>query len=667
MDIKVRDLKQTDTIKNADKLMVLVDDDLNLVKNISKEEFLTNVISTSENNALVQADDGNLYVNTSKIAESVAALDNKFTSEIGDLNSLTTEAKNNLVSAINEAAQSGDSGISSGTSLPLFTSIIMDRILNFEDSKGYALQGTYVYKNSAPEIYGYPDFYAKCMEEKTASEEVELTVGESTITTYKNANGHVFYDISDKDIIDNLFQTNGIAWYYGIDEENERIFLPRGNVSYSCEQDSVPVIGTGKSLGWTDGTYNLGLCGRYDGSNNLAYLNTDAYNTNVGTQVSGSANGTRYVSAGIVQDPATSGVIAQTSSLSAFDSIKYLYIIVGNTEQIQTITEVTEVTTSENDTIPLFTGQYFDFKPNNVSWLKAGGQANSGGIYTSAYNTLVSCLAEANNIYDLKVIEESEMIAGVDYSEYWKVNQDEMYFITPTALSYKALNGGVKGNGTTMGLTNGTTNSGLSSSSTGDLYASPNYYDVNIGTNPGSFPSTKSSNFGVTSDASKSGIIAEESTAQLYFKVANAVQNLELLDAGEVLESLADKVDINSSVIDGQWVAKESEILCSASAKGSYTIDLSSYLPDDNNCYEVMVCGKIYNSSSTYSLAHIESPLMAQKIVAAAGGNSRVSVIDTIVAIDLNRSFILNFNNVINSWEESPLKAVAYRRIGTNI
>lgn len=63
MNIKVRDLKQTETIKNSDKLMVLVDDELNLVKNITKEEFLTNIISTSDDNALVQDDDGNLYVN----------------------------------------------------------------------------------------------------------------------------------------------------------------------------------------------------------------------------------------------------------------------------------------------------------------------------------------------------------------------------------------------------------------------------------------------------------------------------------------------------------------------------------------------------------------------------------------------------------------------------
>ncbi len=43
-----------------------------------------------------------------------------------------------------------------------------DKVLSFEESKGYALQGTYVNKNSSPECYGYPEFYAKCIEEKNA-------------------------------------------------------------------------------------------------------------------------------------------------------------------------------------------------------------------------------------------------------------------------------------------------------------------------------------------------------------------------------------------------------------------------------------------------------------------------------------------------------------------
>ncbi len=55
-------------------------------------------------------------------------------------------------------------------------------------------------------------------------QKLKTTLGETTITTYNNANGHIFYDIADKDIVDAYFASTGIAWFYGIDEENERVF-----------------------------------------------------------------------------------------------------------------------------------------------------------------------------------------------------------------------------------------------------------------------------------------------------------------------------------------------------------------------------------------------------------------------------------------------------------
>ena len=52
---------------------------------------------------------------------------------------------------------------------------------------------------------------------------------------------------------------------------------------------------------------------------------------------------------------------------------------------------------------------------------------------------------------------------------------------------------------------------------------------------------------GVTPDETKSGIEAhlKQSTSELYFKVANAVQNLELINVGEVMENLTNKCDVD--------------------------------------------------------------------------------------------------------------------------
>ena len=246
---------------------------------------------------------------------------------------------------------------------------------------------------------------------------------------------------------------------------------------------------------------------------------------------------------------------------------------------------------------------YFDFKPNNPSWLKAGEQANSGGIYASCYNTLVNCLSAANNIYDLKVVEVSEMVDGMDYSEYWKVNQDEMIFITPTTVSYKVFSGRIKGNEIGLGFTDGTSNFTVYNGNNSDYtFLSSTLYGSNVGTAASATNSIefyKNKIIGLTTDASKSGIIAEESTAQLYFKVANAVQNLEILNAGEVLEALANKADKDSDLFDGQWVFNQIELTQSTAA--NQVLDLSNYLPDDCYNYEVMLSCHSYTSGTEYS------------------------------------------------------------------
>ena len=68
----------------------------------------------------------------------------------------------------------------------------------------------------------------------------------SGVETYtRNHNGHMFYDISQKIDVDNIFATTGMAWMYGIDQENERIFLPRNN---HFEQFTSSVTDTGNYI-----------------------------------------------------------------------------------------------------------------------------------------------------------------------------------------------------------------------------------------------------------------------------------------------------------------------------------------------------------------------------------------------------------------------------------
>lgn len=205
----------------------------------------------------------------------------------------------------------------------LFDTKVADHILEEVSSLGWALQGSYVSKAI------YPDFYEKCLEEKLSGTANEISLGSSNITIYTSPNGHKFYDIADKGIVDSYYNTNGVAWFYGVDTDNERIFLPRDNYFSSYIADgtlSVKVYGTGKTLGMTNGSSLLGFSNV--GSGMGAYTSTSLYNVSVGNTTGGNYN-TTTKAMGVTTDASKSGLIG---SLSLQNTSKefYLYICVGN-------------------------------------------------------------------------------------------------------------------------------------------------------------------------------------------------------------------------------------------------------------------------------------------------------------------------------------------------
>lgn len=400
---------------------------------------------------------------------------------------------------INEIIEKGVGG----AGLQMFDTILKDHILTYEESKGLAPQGTYVYKEAiAGSRYGYPDFYAKCLEEYSEAISTE-TVNDVIVKVHSN--GHKFYDIADKEAIDNFFNAMGTAWFYGVDTENECVFLPR-NIYFDQVTNNISEVGNSVSAGLPNITATATGTGGWGSASGAFTI------SNTGHRGTGTDSSPRTLSF----DASLSSPIYGNSDTVQPNAVKkLLYICVGNTEASTAVTDVVEVTSSENDTIPLFTGMYFDFTPNNISWLKAGEQVNSGDVYKTAYNELVNEVISPK--YGLKVINESNMESGVDYSLYWKINQANITFTTPDAISDKNLN----------------------------------------------------------------------STAKLYFKVANAVQNLELLDAAKVLESVnevnansvnkTNQADINI-VLD--WVMPDytNSILISVTSTTSYTAPANGYI-----------------------------------------------------------------------------------------
>lgn len=426
----------------------------------------------------------------------------------------------------------------------MFDIVPKDHILSYSETKGFAQLGSYVYKEAvAGSRYGYPDFYAKVLAEYQDPNNTTETVSGVTITV--NANGHKFYDIADKADIDSLFTTRGEAWFYGIDTTNERIFLPRSTRIKFGDSSNVGEYQEAGLPSIQHKHYN----GVVDDGANI-WTTTNQWGKE-GCSNGGSNSTTGYTS-GVVD---VENSIYGNSTTVEYSSTKLIpYMVVGNTNVEGAIGEYIDVTTTENDTLPLFYGAYFDYTPNNVSWVLAGGQVASGTIYEFAYNELVNELSTPK--YGLQVIEEDDMVVGVDYSTYWKVNQDQQYFIAPTKLSYGALTGGVYGDGQSVMLyaqdrnNNVGARAWLSNYGSDYIQCAPIVSNIGVQYTPNTFISDSNVHFvydqttiGIATKEQlgnlSSGLIAEQSTtAKLYFKVANAVQNLELLDAGEVLEAV---------------------------------------------------------------------------------------------------------------------------------
>lgn len=222
----------------------------------------------------------------------------------------------------------------------LFDVIIKDHILSFAESKGWALQGTYVYSTAlAGSRYGYPDFYNKCLSEKNTATAKQLTLGSTTITMYVNSNGHQFYDIADKAAVDSWFSTYGTAWFYGVDTVNKRVFLPRNNF---FEQLTCSTSEVGQSV--KAGLPNIsGTTGRFltSAQGNSGYW-TGAFSTSSSINDHGahSYNDERYGVDVVFNASKSNSTYGSSATVQPNSVKKLLYICVGNTTSYEGITNI---------------------------------------------------------------------------------------------------------------------------------------------------------------------------------------------------------------------------------------------------------------------------------------------------------------------------------------
>ncbi len=121
---------------------------------------------------------------------------------------------------------------------------------------------------------------------------------------------------------------------------------------------------------------------------------------------------------------------------------------------------------------------------------------------------------------------------------------------------------------------------------------------------------------------------------------------------------------------DGQWVAKE-QVLSTATAVGTYTIDLSDYLPNDNYNYEILINGRL--GAVTNSAGHITSSyiteisgkaLINSFYIGSARSDGMDSYCFSIPILSSNRNF--KYRIVTLKQNNAIMNAMMYRRIGVN-
>lgn len=150
------------------------------------------------------------------------------------------------------------------------------------------------------------------------------TIADITITFYRAEDGHKICLPDQESNISALYESTGVAWYYLLDTENKQFKLPRSK--HNKYADTLGVVGTGISLGLTDGSNNFGLVR----SEHSAGVRGSAYGAAFGQ--TGNQDYDNYRNnLGVTEDPTKSGVIAQQAQDT--DQYKYLYFYVGNFEQ----------------------------------------------------------------------------------------------------------------------------------------------------------------------------------------------------------------------------------------------------------------------------------------------------------------------------------------------
>lgn len=369
------------------------------------------------------------------------------------------------------------------------------------------------------------------------------------------------------------------------------------------------------------------------------------------------------------------------------EAIQYPYFIqiaTGQETQNDIINEI-----QLNNPFTLFDSKYVEAPLYNLSWLASNGQYNSGAVYVKAYEALV---VEQNT--EIAVGTTVTLPSGTQYtkrglpvklgtetySDYdfviitdqqtfrlpLKNGQEDLPdYANPTQLSlaanltwtapqrgYLQFQGGNTGEDVWLNSASGTpicgyaSNASVSSGYVIPVIAGQTYYFSNsVG---------RRQFFKAVGDGS------------LYYYVGETSENANLIDVGRLGEEVANKININSKFVDGQWVSKE-QVLSTAIAAGTYEIDLSDYLPADGYSYEMIITMRSTKGDKSGAFnAYIYSEAIASSIYVGVNSTySRGQACCVTLPISNSHKMYYVVEATVSDTTVN-FRAVGYRRIGTN-
>lgn len=205
--------------------------------------------------------------------------------------------------------------------LPLLAYLWTDHQLN---DMSYLLANTFSWQSGE----AYSNAYNKLVEEYDNESSTTETSG--TITYKFTPNGFKIADATQEQAILDLYNSTGSAKFYILDKENTRFKLPRWKHKTIKDAETIPVIGNGKTLGFTDGTVNFGFESFSNSFIGHAMITSNSYGTDVGSPLDTSYVGTNKTF-GVTTDSTKSGLIAKINNIET-DNM-YLYFYVGEYTQ----------------------------------------------------------------------------------------------------------------------------------------------------------------------------------------------------------------------------------------------------------------------------------------------------------------------------------------------